>query len=262
MASHEDLEKVKYLLRYNNWQHDPLSAAGYRGPTEPRAPENAIAARYDLHPWPKVGCVSRLDTHRSPRPGTTWDDLGRPGMTWDDLGYWMVLASLQRQTLHNRAARFFGHALAMFCLKFDPYWFVPSCDCSFFPTNCSYRDSWRWLSQPCPSMSISNVSDTNSKGQQIQVMSLCFLCSACDSKFCVMVFTLYSAKSNGCRTCLKMIVLSWRVLTTSRVDVPGSVADSCGLIRACISEWAQEKLAPKVRNRRGLPICTDPAFRL
>lgn len=49
-----DLEKVKHLLRYNNWQHDPLSAAGYRGPTEPRAPENAIAARYDLHPWPKV----------------------------------------------------------------------------------------------------------------------------------------------------------------------------------------------------------------
>ncbi len=50
----EDLEKVKYLLRYNNWQHDPLSAAGYQGPSEPRAPENAIAARYDLHPWPKV----------------------------------------------------------------------------------------------------------------------------------------------------------------------------------------------------------------
>lgn len=49
-----DLEKVKYLLRYNNWQHDPLSAAGYQGPSEPRAPENAIAARYDLHPWPKV----------------------------------------------------------------------------------------------------------------------------------------------------------------------------------------------------------------
>ena len=52
--TNKDLDKVKYLLRYNNWQHDPLSAAGYQGPSEPRAPENAIAARYDLHPWPKV----------------------------------------------------------------------------------------------------------------------------------------------------------------------------------------------------------------
>eukprot|EP00933_Yihiella_yeosuensis_P026398 TRINITY_DN20479_c0_g1_i2.p1 TRINITY_DN20479_c0_g1~~TRINITY_DN20479_c0_g1_i2.p1 ORF type:complete len:582 (+),score=106.34 TRINITY_DN20479_c0_g1_i2:36-1781(+) len=39
---------VKHLLRYNNWRHDPLSAGGYGGPTEPRSPENAIAARYDL----------------------------------------------------------------------------------------------------------------------------------------------------------------------------------------------------------------------
>ena len=77
-TSHQDLEKLKYLLRCNNWQHDPLSAAGYRGPTEPRAPENAIAARYDLHPWPKVGCVSRLDPLK--------------------LGYWMIWVSLKRQT--------------------------------------------------------------------------------------------------------------------------------------------------------------------
>ena len=56
----KDLEKVKYLLRYNNWQHDPLSAAGYQGPSEPRAPENAIAARYDLHPWPKVHELPKL----------------------------------------------------------------------------------------------------------------------------------------------------------------------------------------------------------
>lgn len=51
---------MKYLLRYNNWQHDPLSAAGYQGPSEPRAPENAIAARYDLHPWPKVHELPKL----------------------------------------------------------------------------------------------------------------------------------------------------------------------------------------------------------
>lgn len=51
----QDLNSTARLLRYNNWQHDPLSAQGYEGPTEPRAPENAIAARYDLHPWPKVG---------------------------------------------------------------------------------------------------------------------------------------------------------------------------------------------------------------
>ena len=87
MASHQDLEKVKHLLRYNNWQHDPLSAAGYRGPTEPRAPENAIAARYDLHPWPKVGCVSRLDMTRSSRTRIL-DDFGQ---------------SIKRQTLHHFA---------------------------------------------------------------------------------------------------------------------------------------------------------------
>ncbi|CAE7226081.1 plbB [Symbiodinium microadriaticum] len=46
-----DLPKVQKLLRYNNWRYDPLSAHGYEGPWEPRAPENAIAARYDLHPW-------------------------------------------------------------------------------------------------------------------------------------------------------------------------------------------------------------------
>ncbi|CAE7577257.1 plbB [Symbiodinium sp. CCMP2592] len=46
-----DLQKVQKLLRYNNWREDPLSAHGYEGPWEPRAPENAIAARYDLHPW-------------------------------------------------------------------------------------------------------------------------------------------------------------------------------------------------------------------
>eukprot|EP00913_Durusdinium_trenchii_P033765 g31609.t1 len=49
-----DFATVQHLLRYNDWQHDPLSAHGYEGPKEPNAPENAIAARYDLHPWPQV----------------------------------------------------------------------------------------------------------------------------------------------------------------------------------------------------------------
>mmetsp|Transcript_33757 Transcript_33757/g.78015 ORF Transcript_33757/g.78015 Transcript_33757/m.78015 type:complete len:554 (-) Transcript_33757:168-1829(-) len=49
-----DFAKAQHLLRYNDWQHDELSARGYEGPTEPRAPENAIAARYDLHPWPNM----------------------------------------------------------------------------------------------------------------------------------------------------------------------------------------------------------------
>ena len=37
-------------MRYNDWRRDPLSAAGYGGPGEPRSPENAIAARNDLIP--------------------------------------------------------------------------------------------------------------------------------------------------------------------------------------------------------------------
>ncbi|CAE8584037.1 unnamed protein product [Polarella glacialis] len=45
-----DAEGLRRLLRYNNWEHDPLSAAGYAGPDEPRSSENAIAARYDLLP--------------------------------------------------------------------------------------------------------------------------------------------------------------------------------------------------------------------
>eukprot|EP00931_Biecheleriopsis_adriatica_P095125 TRINITY_DN68753_c0_g1_i1.p1 TRINITY_DN68753_c0_g1~~TRINITY_DN68753_c0_g1_i1.p1 ORF type:complete len:557 (-),score=92.09 TRINITY_DN68753_c0_g1_i1:27-1697(-) len=51
MPKAQSLAAVKQLLRYNDWKHDPLSAKGYLGPSEPRAPENAIAARYDLHPW-------------------------------------------------------------------------------------------------------------------------------------------------------------------------------------------------------------------
>jgi len=54
MPKARDMASVKALLRYNDWQNDPLSAKGYEGPEEPRAPENAIAARYDLHPWPNV----------------------------------------------------------------------------------------------------------------------------------------------------------------------------------------------------------------
>ena len=50
----QDFATVQHLLRYNDWQHDPLSAHGYEGPKEPNAPENAIAARYDLHPWPQA----------------------------------------------------------------------------------------------------------------------------------------------------------------------------------------------------------------
>ena len=58
----KDFDHVKHLLRYNDWQHDPLSAHGYQGPTEPNAPENAIAARYDLHPWPKAFVFSLFYT--------------------------------------------------------------------------------------------------------------------------------------------------------------------------------------------------------
>ena len=34
--------------RYNHWQSDPFSRAGYGGPQEGQSAENAIASRYDL----------------------------------------------------------------------------------------------------------------------------------------------------------------------------------------------------------------------
>jgi len=46
----ETREQLHTFMRYNDWRNDPLSAAGYGGPTEPRSPENAIAARSDLIP--------------------------------------------------------------------------------------------------------------------------------------------------------------------------------------------------------------------
>ncbi|CAK0868560.1 unnamed protein product [Prorocentrum cordatum] len=43
-------KELRRFMRYNDWRHDPLSAAGYGGATEPRSAENAIAARSDLIP--------------------------------------------------------------------------------------------------------------------------------------------------------------------------------------------------------------------
>lgn len=43
-------EELRKFMRYNDWQHDPFSIAGYGGAGEPKSPENAIAARSDLIP--------------------------------------------------------------------------------------------------------------------------------------------------------------------------------------------------------------------
>ena len=39
----EDRAAMKAFMRYNDWQHDPFSRAGYGGPTEGQSAENAIA---------------------------------------------------------------------------------------------------------------------------------------------------------------------------------------------------------------------------
>merc|ERR1712194_687755 len=47
VTTREDLHR---FMRYDNWKDDQFSAAGYGGKSEPRSPENAIAARNDLIP--------------------------------------------------------------------------------------------------------------------------------------------------------------------------------------------------------------------
>merc|ERR1712085_52450 len=47
VTTREDLHR---FMRYNNWKDDQFSAAGYGSKSEPRSPENAIAARNDLIP--------------------------------------------------------------------------------------------------------------------------------------------------------------------------------------------------------------------
>eukprot|EP00966_Prymnesium_polylepis_P326549 7382463-Prymnesium_polylepis.1 len=47
-AKIEDREALQRFMRYNEWQTDPFSRAGYGGPREGQSAENAIAARDDL----------------------------------------------------------------------------------------------------------------------------------------------------------------------------------------------------------------------
>ncbi|CAJ1386147.1 unnamed protein product [Effrenium voratum] len=104
-----DMARVQRLLRYNDWQHDPLSAHGYGGPTEPNAPENAIAARYDLHPWASerkdfgntdakvCAAADCLRLRFSAISGPTAED--QPAFAWT--GEWASGAHLGHPTLFN-----------------------------------------------------------------------------------------------------------------------------------------------------------------
>ena len=47
-AKIESRHALRRFMRYNEWQTDPFSVAGYGGPDEGPSAENAIAARGDL----------------------------------------------------------------------------------------------------------------------------------------------------------------------------------------------------------------------
>ena len=47
-AAIEDSSDLQNFMRYNEWETDPFSRAGYGGPLEGQSAENAIASRYDL----------------------------------------------------------------------------------------------------------------------------------------------------------------------------------------------------------------------
>eukprot|EP00930_Biecheleria_cincta_P101505 TRINITY_DN93154_c0_g1_i1.p1 TRINITY_DN93154_c0_g1~~TRINITY_DN93154_c0_g1_i1.p1 ORF type:complete len:573 (+),score=69.68 TRINITY_DN93154_c0_g1_i1:82-1800(+) len=68
-------EELRAFMRYNNWQHDPFSAAGYGGPAEPHSPENAIAARNDL--IPKGSSIPQQAANRGVHGNTDGKLVGR-----------------------------------------------------------------------------------------------------------------------------------------------------------------------------------------